>query len=81
MLAHLKLAHLNLKVESIDYHAISASHRGHVQVKKSREGTPDTSIAEKSISKVNKSPSLHLRMLFRTAQGLTKRGRLFSDFG
>ena len=70
----------NFKVESINFHGKSASHRGNAARAKAKLATPGTSIAEKSLIQLNDSVYLHLSRLFRTAHALAKHGRPFSDF-
>ena len=70
----------NFKVESLNYHAESASHKRHVSKDYNKMAAPGTTIEEKTLVSLNQSEHKRMSRLFRSAHALAKHGRPYSDF-
>nr|XP_006813033.1 PREDICTED: zinc finger protein 862-like [Saccoglossus kowalevskii] len=70
----------NFKLDSIKSHSISASHTRNFARFEAMRAPPGHTVAEKSLLSMNKQVVSKLVILFKTAHGLAKRSRPYTDF-
>ena len=70
----------NFKLESIKHHEQSQGHQQCVSVAAAKIAPPSTSIAEKTLTTLNRAQYGKMDKLFRTAHAIAKKGRPFTDF-
>ena len=70
----------NFKLESIMEHEKSQAHMKCARIASAKKAPPNTSIAEKTLSSLNRAQSEKMDKLFRTAHAIAKKGRPFTDY-
>ena len=70
----------NFKLESIRKHEKSQAHMKCARIASANKAPPNTSIAEKTLSLLNRAQSEKMDKLFRTAHAIAKKGRPFTDY-
>ena len=70
----------NLHIKSLQTHDKSAAHQKCVRHNKAKNSTPGSTPAETMIQKMNEKEFEKMRVLFRIAHSLAKKGHPFEDF-